>query len=68
MSGIRICDRCGANIGAPKDSNPGLYSKTTRGHIVFWQIRNYKERDFDLCESCYEEFLKWMGKDASDDK
>lgn len=67
MSEMRICDRCGDVIRAYKDSNPGFYQKTVRGKVVFWPIRDAKERDFDLCDTCYEGFLKWFEGGVGDD-
>lgn len=49
----RKCDRCGKLYEPPKKPRQYIISSssTTKSHY---------RRNFDLCDSCYEAFAKWV--------
>ena len=52
------CDKCGKYIHFEKGAGNGF----RKAHRYYkWNYDNYAPRkDFDLCESCEEEFRKWL--------
>lgn len=65
MSTAIKCDRCGCGIKR-KDAYIGLLKKTERFQVLFWNTANQKERDVDLCPSCFAEFERWLKGGTTD--
>ena len=65
MANIKVCDRCGKQL--PDITTRFIFTLRHNRSISIsgWMINNYYDYlpdQYDLCEGCYCDFIKFMGK------